>query len=234
MVTRTGLALETVSLGLAPEAVRLRLDDARRVALHPDSQVVAEIDDLRVGETKFSRNLVNPDFRWHVWNSPFGGWRMETAPRQRRVRLPSLAPEVAQTTVEEAVGDELIEGSRVELVTKRATERLLRHRGGETRGQGVSTEPGSSPAAGSRDPSDRIDGESPQLGSGSRGPTADAGPQRLGTRGAHSLVASPSATTVTAAHSSAEIASLPSAGCHFCSPVSASMIHSPSAHSSPS
>ena len=47
-----------------------------------------------------------------------------------------------------------------------------------------------------------------------------------------STVGSVSSASATAAlQSSAEMAGLPSAGCHFCSPVSGSVIHSPSAQS---
>jgi hypothetical protein len=45
---------EPFALGLAADAVGLRFDDARGVALDPDSERVAEIERLLVGEPELS------------------------------------------------------------------------------------------------------------------------------------------------------------------------------------
>jgi hypothetical protein len=55
------LALQTLALGLTPDAVGLGVLDARRVALDSDPERAAEIERLLVGEPELSRQLVNPD-----------------------------------------------------------------------------------------------------------------------------------------------------------------------------
>src|SRR5207302_10722404 len=56
-----GLALQSLALGLAADAVSLGVLDARRVALDADSERAAQIERLLVGEPELPRQLVDPD-----------------------------------------------------------------------------------------------------------------------------------------------------------------------------
>jgi hypothetical protein len=49
------VALEALALGLAAHAIGLRVLDARRVALDPDTERAAEIERLLVGEPELAR-----------------------------------------------------------------------------------------------------------------------------------------------------------------------------------
>jgi hypothetical protein len=61
---------EAVALGAAAHAVGLRLHHARRVALDPDPERVAEIECLLVGKTELSCELVQPDLCGQVLSQP--------------------------------------------------------------------------------------------------------------------------------------------------------------------
>ncbi len=55
------VAAESLSVGLAPDAVGLRVLDARRVALDTDPERDAEVERLLVGEAELACELVDPD-----------------------------------------------------------------------------------------------------------------------------------------------------------------------------
>ncbi len=57
------IAAETFGVGLAPDAIGLGVDDARRVAAHADAQRLAQVERLLVGEPELSTELVDPDLR---------------------------------------------------------------------------------------------------------------------------------------------------------------------------
>ncbi len=84
-----GVVLDhALAAGLPPDAVRLSLDDARGMALDPDAEVIAKVDDLFVRETHFSGELVDADFRWHLVFPPLRDFRYNGDDE----RLISLAP----------------------------------------------------------------------------------------------------------------------------------------------
>jgi hypothetical protein len=56
-----GLLLEPPGVGEAADAVGRRLVDARRVALHPDLELVRQVDDNGVIDAQLSCQLVDPD-----------------------------------------------------------------------------------------------------------------------------------------------------------------------------
>jgi hypothetical protein len=65
-----GLLLEPAGVGEAADAVGRRLVDARRVALHPDLELVGKLDHDGVVNAELSCQLVNPDLLRRQ-NSPF-------------------------------------------------------------------------------------------------------------------------------------------------------------------
>jgi hypothetical protein len=65
-----GLALEAAGVGQAADAVRRGLVDARRVALHPDLELVGKLDHDGVVNAELSCQLVDPDLLRRQ-NSPF-------------------------------------------------------------------------------------------------------------------------------------------------------------------
>jgi len=69
------VADHSLALRLAADAVGLGVDDARRVALHPDPERVTEIERLLVGEPELSGQLVHADLRCQVLSCPScGSW----------------------------------------------------------------------------------------------------------------------------------------------------------------
>jgi hypothetical protein len=65
-----GLLLEPPRVGETADAVGRRLVDARRVALHPDLELVGKLDHDGVVNAELSCQLVNPDLLRRQ-NSPF-------------------------------------------------------------------------------------------------------------------------------------------------------------------
>jgi hypothetical protein len=65
-----GLFLEAPGVGETADAVGRRLVDARRVALHPDLELVGKLDHDGVVNAELSCQLVNPDLLRRQ-NSPF-------------------------------------------------------------------------------------------------------------------------------------------------------------------
>jgi hypothetical protein len=60
------VANKSLALGLAAHAVGLGLDHARRVALDPDSERLAEIERLLVGQPELSSELIHTDLGRHL------------------------------------------------------------------------------------------------------------------------------------------------------------------------
>ena len=77
------LADQPFAFGLAADAVGLRLDDARGVALHPDPQRFAEVERLLVRQPELSGQLVDADLRWQGCGQPFG-WEVWISSRPRQ------------------------------------------------------------------------------------------------------------------------------------------------------
>jgi hypothetical protein len=65
-----GLALQPARVGQPANAIGRRLVDARRVALHPDLELVGKLDHDGVVNAELSCQLVNPDLLRRQ-NSPF-------------------------------------------------------------------------------------------------------------------------------------------------------------------
>ena len=67
---RLDLTAETVAVGAPADAVRLGILDARRMALHPDAHVDAQVEGLFVGQAKLTTQFVNPDLLCQVLPNP--------------------------------------------------------------------------------------------------------------------------------------------------------------------
>jgi hypothetical protein len=65
------VATKTVAVGLAADAVGLRVLDARGVALGLDAEISAEIQRFLVGEAELTSKLVDPDLRCQASPTPF-------------------------------------------------------------------------------------------------------------------------------------------------------------------
>jgi hypothetical protein len=70
-------ATQSFTVGLAPGAVSLRVLDRRRVALHTDSEVDANVQGFLVGQPQLTGKLVDADFLGQlvVRSSPIEGQR---------------------------------------------------------------------------------------------------------------------------------------------------------------
>lgn len=81
------IADQPFALGTAPHPVCLGFHHTRRVALHPDSERVAEIERLLVGKTELSCELVQPNLCGQVLSQPLRSvnWATRAAsPRDTR------------------------------------------------------------------------------------------------------------------------------------------------------
>ena len=67
------VADEAFPLGLAANAVGLRVLDARRVGLHADAEAPAEVERLLVGQSELLRELMDADLRCQVPTSRLSG-----------------------------------------------------------------------------------------------------------------------------------------------------------------
>ena len=205
---------QSVALRPAPNAVGLGLNDARGMGLDPNTEREAEIKRLLIGQSELLGELVDADLAWQNMppsgrggaTGPSGGFSRRAGPRcPKPIYLAPLH-----------VGPEC---------TREGAAALRRLQAGD-----LVTQPGAAPIARPQQQhATGADAHAPHLRRRLALATADARADRAQTlaRPAGSAACS----SAEAAHASALTASLPSAGCHICWPVSRSMIHSPSAQS---
>jgi hypothetical protein len=89
---RLDLTPQAVAVGLATDAVSLRVLDRRRVALDPDAQREAQVERFLVRETELACKLINPDLLGQLLTDPLctpGACPRTVQNRVRRGRISS-------------------------------------------------------------------------------------------------------------------------------------------------
>ena len=254
------LADQALALGLAADAVGLRILDARGMRLDADPQRLAEVEGLLVGEAELLGELVHALLACQVpWSSPS---LMVVLRPSILARTRGLARfELPGGEVSACGGPSRGPGAGAQPPSTGSTRRRATHLGRQCTARPGAIRPSGGPPGRARRP-ERCAG-SPRRCAGEplpllrRSLVARRQPRlrrparvrlcvrlrvRLVGASSPSSVASPpsseprraaSSPSAGDAHSSAEIVSPPSAGTQTCSPDSGSTTHSPWAHSSP-